>query len=51
MDFWRGWVPELARNYRVLRFNSRGCGGTTVPVPGEPYHADQLVGDSLGLMD
>ena len=51
MDFWRGWVPELARNYRVLRFNSRGGGGTTVPVPGEPYHADQLVGDSLGLMD
>ena len=51
MDFWRGWVPELARNYRVLRFNSRGCGGTTVPVPGEPYHANQLVGDSLGLMD
>ena len=26
LDFWSGWVPELARHYRVLRFNSRGCG-------------------------
>ena len=51
MDFWRGWVPGLARNYRVLRFNSRGCGGTTVPAAGAPYGAEQLVGDALGLMD
>lgn len=51
MDFWRGWVPGLARNFRVLRFNSRGCGGTTVPPPGAPYDAQQLVGDALGLMD
>ncbi|HEV2009030.1 MAG TPA: alpha/beta hydrolase [Burkholderiales bacterium] len=51
MDFWRGWVPSLARDYRVLRFNSRGCGGTTAPQPGAPYHAEQLVGDALGLMD
>jgi len=51
MDFWRGWVPPLARDYRVLRFNSRGCGGTTAPPPGSPYDAEQLVGDALGLMD
>jgi len=51
MNFWRGWVPGLARHYRVLRFNSRGCGGTTVPAAGAPYGADQLVGDALGLMD
>ena len=51
MDFWRGWVPGLARHYRVLRFNSRGCGGTTVPPAGAPYDANQLVGDALGLMD
>ncbi len=51
MDFWRGWVPELARHYRVLRFNSRGCGGSTVPPAGAPYDANQLVGDALGLMD
>ena len=51
MDFWRGWVPGLARHYRVLRFNSRGCGGTTVPPPGAPYDARELVGDAIGLMD
>ena len=51
MDFWRGWVPSLARDYRVLRFNSRGCGATTAPPPGAPYNAEQLVGDALGLMD
>ena len=51
MEFWRGWVPWLARHYRVLRFNSRGCGGTTVPPPGAPYDARELVGDAIGLMD
>jgi pimeloyl-ACP methyl ester carboxylesterase len=51
MDFWRGWVPGLARHYRVLRFNSRGCGGTTVPPPGAPYDARELVGDAIGLLD
>jgi 3-oxoadipate enol-lactonase len=51
LDFWRGWVPQLARHYRVLRFNSRGCGGTTTPPAGAPYEASMLVGDALGLMD
>jgi len=51
MDFWRGWVPDLARHYRVLRINSRGCGNTTAPPPGTPYTAARLVGDALGVMD
>lgn len=51
MEFWRSWIPPLLRDYRVLRFNSRGCGGTTAPPPGAPYTVEQLVGDALGLMD
>jgi 3-oxoadipate enol-lactonase len=51
MEFWRGWVPLLARHYRIVRFNSRGCGGTTVPPAGAPYTVEQLWGDALGLMD
>ena len=51
LEFWTGWVPTLARHYRVLRFNSRGCGGTTTPPAGQSYTADQLVGDAIGLMD
>ena len=51
MEFWRAWVPMLAGDYRVLRFDSRGCGKTTVPPPGVPYTLDGLVDDALGLMD
>jgi len=51
MDLWRGWVPQLARDYRVLRFNSRGCGHTTAPAPGTSYSVHDLVGDALGLLD
>ena len=51
MEFWRNWVPGLASHYRVLRFNSRGCGNTTAPPAGTPYRAEDLVGDAFGLMD
>jgi 3-oxoadipate enol-lactonase len=51
MEFWRPWVPLLARDYRVLRFDSRGCGKTSVPAPNEPYTLERMVDDALGLMD
>ena len=51
MDFWRSWVPLLARDYRVLRVNGRGMGGTTVPAPGEPYSLDVLVADTVAVLD
>lgn len=51
MEFWRAWVPLLARDYRVLRLDARGCGRTTVPAPGAPYTLDMLVDDALRLMD
>ena len=51
MEFWRPWVPLLARDYRVMRFDSRGCGKTSVPPPGAPYTLDLMVSDALGLMD
>lgn len=51
LHFWRSWVPLLARDYRVLRFSGRGCGGTTVPAPGDPYTMDLLVADAIGLLD
>lgn len=51
MDFWRTWVPLLARDYRVLRFSARGCGGTTVPPPTDPYTMEVLVADVIGLLD
>jgi pimeloyl-ACP methyl ester carboxylesterase len=51
MSFWTTWVPLLGRDYRVLRFDARGCGETTKPPPGTSFTLDQLVGDAIGLMD
>ncbi len=51
MLFWQSWVPLLAGDYRVLRFDTRGCGETTQPADGSVYTFDQLAGDAMGLMD
>ncbi len=51
MLFWEQWVPLLAADYRVLRFDARGCGASSAPPAGNPMTFDQLVGDALGLMD
>ena len=51
MQFWRPWVPLLAADYRVLRFDARGCGETTKPPPGSRMSFRQLAGDAIGLMD
>jgi len=51
LQFWRPWVPLLARDYRVLRFDARGCGDSSVPLPGAPYTLDLMVEDAVGLLD
>lgn len=51
MEFWRAWVPLLARDYRVVRFDARGCGRSSVPAPRAPYTLDMMVQDAIGLMD
>lgn len=46
-----GWVPTLARHYRVVRFDSRGFGGSSAPP--EPFEMTipTLSQDALALMD
>jgi 3-oxoadipate enol-lactonase len=51
LQFWREWVPLLARDYRVVRLDARGCGKTTVPPYGAPYTMELMMRDALGLMD
>ena len=51
MLFWQTWVPLLARDYRVLRMDARGCGNTSKPPEGSAYTFDQLADDAIGLMD
>ncbi len=48
---WYGWVPSLARRYRVVRPDMRGFGGST-PMPRDyPWTLDIVIDDFIGLMD
>ena len=48
---WFGWVPALARQYRVVRPDMRGFGQST-PMPRDyPWTLDRLVEDFCLLMD
>ena len=48
---WFGWVPVLARHYRVVRLDMRGMGQSSVPEPGYPWSLDNFADDLLGLLD
>ena len=49
--FWYRWVPVLAAHYRVLRFDMRGMGQSSVPEPGYPWSLTHFAEDLLGLLD
>jgi 3-oxoadipate enol-lactonase len=49
LSMWDGQVAALRDDYRILRYDTRGHGGTAVP--GGPYSFDMLVGDVIGLWD
>ena len=48
---WFGWVPILARHYRVVRFDMRGMGQSSVPEQGYPWSLDNFANDLLGVLD
>jgi pimeloyl-ACP methyl ester carboxylesterase len=50
MAFWHAWVPLLGRDYRVLRLDPRGYGGTLQPEPVPRITPELLAADALGLM-
>lgn len=48
---WYGWVPHLARQYRVVRPDMRGFGQST-PMPADfDWPMDTIIGDFVKLMD
>src|SRR6201987_2365831 len=48
---WYGWVPPLARRFRVVRPDMRGFGAST-PMPRDfPWTLDIVVDDFVRLMD
>lgn len=48
---WYGWVPHLARHYRVVRPDMRGFGASTAMPRDFPWTLDRLIDDFIGLMD
>jgi len=48
---WYGWVPSLARRFRVVRPDMRGFGDSTPTPPDFPWTLDVIIGDFVRLMD
>ena len=48
---WYAWVPILAQHYRVVRFDMRGMGQSSVPAPGYPWSLENFAKDLLSLLD
>jgi pimeloyl-ACP methyl ester carboxylesterase len=47
---WRGWVPHLARQYRVIRFDQRGFGRTGPVAAGFEFSTDLLADDLVRVI-
>lgn len=48
-DAWRGWIPYLARRYRVVRLDLRGFGGSTPMAESYAWSMDRLLDDIRAL--
>ena len=51
MKWFQGWVPGLARKFRVIRYDVRGCGEYNSVPPGGEWSAELLARDALNLID
>lgn len=49
--FWWGWVPVLARHYRVVRFDMRGFGQSSIPPAGYQWSIKHFARDMKLLLD
>jgi 3-oxoadipate enol-lactonase len=49
MSMWDPQADELARHFQVVRYDTRGHGGS--PVPDGPYDIDDLADDVVALLD
>lgn len=48
---WFGWVPHLAREFRVVRPDMRGYGRSTAVARDFPWSIDVVIDDFIALMD
>ncbi|MET4576666.1 3-oxoadipate enol-lactonase [Ottowia thiooxydans] len=49
LEMWEAQAATFAENYRVVRYNTRGHGGS--PVTPGPYNVDDLGADVLAILD
>jgi pimeloyl-ACP methyl ester carboxylesterase len=48
---WSGWIPALCEDYRLLFFDTRGFGQSSLNAEDVPWTWDLLVGDLLAVAD
>ena len=48
---WSDWLVTLASQYRVVRFDMRGCGGSAPLRPTSPWTLDSFVDDVIAVAD
>jgi len=48
---WKLQIPYLARHYRVVTWDGRGCGRSSRPVGVEAYTPDQFAADAVAVLD
>ena len=51
LAMWNDQVDHLKDEYRILRYDNRGHGGTPLPDMEGPYSIELLARDILGLLD
>jgi pimeloyl-ACP methyl ester carboxylesterase len=51
IDLWAEWMPVLASRYRLVRFDMRGFGDSTVPPADYRWSFERLVADLFAVAD
>ncbi|QDL38602.1 alpha/beta fold hydrolase [Rhodoferax sediminis] len=50
-NMYRGWVPHLSRDFRVIRMDLRGTGQSADPGPDVRFTLESFMADFIGLLD
>lgn len=50
-ELWDRVVADLAGSFRVITFDNRGAGASTVPTDVDSYRIDELAGDLFAVID
>jgi 3-oxoadipate enol-lactonase len=51
LKWWTQWVPRLSREYRVVRYDCRGCGESSIPGDDAEWSAARIASDVVALID